>query len=143
MKRITSILLLLVAVFVLVSCGETKEKEPAVEFTTDGGINCKVYEGCTPSEFTPVVQAIKAKIPGADYDKVDVRKCIIEKYDDGMLSISFSHVIVNGYEYGGQCYYEMKNDKDFAVHYLKVGPDEYINDGIDLDYKYYYGGSEE
>lgn len=148
MKKLICFLLVIVFVITLVACGgstEPAEEKAAFEFTTDGGINCKVYNGCTPSEAAAVCTAIKKLNPDANTDDVTPSDCIIERYDDGLLGLTIPSVKVGEYDYGVVCYYEFTDDKEknFSVHYLKVGPDELVNDGIDLDGKYNYGGSEE
>ena len=130
MKKLILLLIVIVA-FAFAGCGSSSEPEPAVEYDTAGGFHAEVYEDCPVEYASAASSAIPQIVPGADTSEMAPQNFIITKYDNGMSSMSFQKVKMDGHEFGGEIYLELDGD-DYKVHYLQIANKEYLNDGIDL-----------
>lgn len=140
MKKVIAVFLL---AMVLVGCGSSGSEEKkadnlSYEFTTAGGLECKIYDGAPNDVTAAVMKTISEVVEDADASGMNPKDLVYYEYSDGMLEVYFPEVIVGEYEYGGECYLEFKDDahKEFSVHYLQIANQEYINDGIDIEGMY-------
>lgn len=138
MKRICITLAAIVLLFALSACGSDPGPSSNVEYDTVGGFHAVVSEEC-PSDYAAAAAGSIAKlVPGSDTSQLSPKDFIITEYDNGMASLSFQNVIVDGNVAGGEIYLEFTDDghNDYKTHYLQVANKEYLNDGINLaDYE--------
>lgn len=136
MKKI--LIIALSAALLLTACGssnsstEKNETEKQITtWTTKSGQICKVYADAPDDYKTATIKTIEQLAPGSDTDQLYSKSWPFSLYDDGMAEISIPTVVVNGYEYGGEIMMEFTDDEhtNFSVHYLKIGPDVYRDDG--------------
>ena len=111
---------------------DKKDDTLVTTWKTKAGQECKVYTEAPLDYRAAVIKTINELVPDANTDKLNSKEgWSFSLYDDGMAQISTPSIYLNGYEYGSTVMMKFKDDShtDYSVHYLKVGPETYRDDG--------------
>ena len=142
-KLVIILCLILFVILWLAFCGSghkiqtesDPDTKPALEWRTKSGQLCRVYTNkkLETDYLAAIEKTIKSFEPDADLTSFYREKeWTYSRFDDGMMEIPLPVMVINDYEYGGDIVLEFKDDsrEDFSVHYLKIGPTIYVDDGI-------------
>ena len=125
-------------ILIFAGCGSDPEPSSSVEYDTVGGFHATVSEDCPADYAAAASGSIKQLVPGSNTDGMSTKDFIITQYDNGMASLSFQNVEIDGQKYGGEIYLEFTDDdhNNYKTHYLQIANKEYLSDGINLaDYE--------
>lgn len=138
------ILLIIVLFFILKSCGHKIETTadpdtaPVYERRTESGQLFRAYKE-TPTDYRAAAEkTIKSLAPAVDTSHAKYEAGSFKQFTDGMTEITVAPVLANDQEYYATVMLEFKDEdhKDYAAHYVSVGDEVLLDDGLRDSEKY-------